>query len=236
MATFLLVHGGFHGGWCYSRVAAKLRAKMHDVYTPTLSGLGERAHLAGQSINLLTHVQDIVAVIHSHDMSDVILCGHSYGGMVITGVAGQVGERIRTLFYLDAAVPENDQSLFDVIGPERTLHMLEAAGKTGTMVPPPPFGAEFFQVNSSDIEWVDRLCTAHPIGSFIQKLRYTGKETLVTRRTFVLCERYRSINHATYAKVKNLPGWKAVSLDCGHELMVDDPSALAALLLEELER
>jgi pimeloyl-ACP methyl ester carboxylesterase len=168
---------------------------MHDVYTPTLSGLGERAHLAGQPINLSTHVQDIVAVILSQDLHDVILCGHSYGGMVITGVAGQVGERIRTLFYLDAAVPENDQSLFDIIGPERTLRMLEDAGETGTMMGSP--GAEFFQVNSADIEWVDRMCTPHPIGCFIQKLRYTGKEALVTRRTYVLCERWRSVNHPT---------------------------------------
>jgi pimeloyl-ACP methyl ester carboxylesterase len=234
MATFVLVHGGFHGGWCYSRVAARLRAQMHDVYTPTLSGLGERAHLAGQPINLSTHVQDIVAVILSQNLDDVILCGHSYGGMVITGVAGQVGERIRTLFYLDAAVPENAQSLLDIVGPERALRFLEAAGETGAMIVSP--GAELFQVNSADIEWVDGLCTPHPIGSFIQKLRYTGKEALVTRRTYVLCERWRSVNHATYAKVKDLPGWKAVSLDCGHDVMVDDPDALTALLLEELGR
>src|SRR5579859_6610796 len=113
MAIFVLVHGGFHGGWCYARVAAELRAEGHDVYTPTLSGLGERAHLANHLINLSTHIQDIVAVIDTNDLQDVILCGHSYGGVVITGVAGLIGERIRTLFYLDAAVPEDGQSLFD---------------------------------------------------------------------------------------------------------------------------
>jgi pimeloyl-ACP methyl ester carboxylesterase len=175
-----------------------------------------------------------VAVIQSFDLNDVILCGHSYGGMVITGVAGQVGERIRALFYLDAAVPQNGQSLFDMIGAERTLLMLEAAGEKGTMIVSP--GSAFFQVNADDSDWVNRLCTPHPIGCFIQKLRYTGKEALVTRRTFVLCARFMSINHATYATVKNLPGWKAVSLDCGHDVMVDNPDALAALLLEELER
>jgi pimeloyl-ACP methyl ester carboxylesterase len=234
MTTFVLVHGAFHGGWCYSRVAAKLREQRHDVYTPTLSGLGERAHLAGQTINLSTHIQDIVAVIQSHNLNDVILCGHSYGGMVITGVAGQVGERIRTLFYLDACVPENEQSLFDIIGPERALLSLQAAGETGTMMVSP--GAEFFQVNPGDIEWVDKLCTPHPVGCFIQKLRYTGKEALVTRRTYVLCERWSSVNHPTYARVKDLPGWRAVSLDCGHDVMVDDPDALGALLLEEVGR
>src|SRR3982751_1433308 len=110
MATFVLVHGAYHGGWCYSRVAAKLRAQNHDVYTPTLTGHGERAHLAGQSINLSTHIQDVVAEILAENLTDIILCGHSYSGMVITGVAGQVAERVRTLFYLDAAVPEDGQS------------------------------------------------------------------------------------------------------------------------------
>lgn len=234
MATFVLVHGSFHGGWCYSRVATRLRALGHEVYTPTLSGLGERAHLAGQPINLSTHVQDIVSVIQSQDLSDVILCGHSYGGMVITGVAGQIGERIKTLFYLDAPVPENGQSAFDIVGPEGTLPVLEAAGETGTMVA--PWKAEAFQVNSGDIEWVDRLCTPQPIGCYIQKLRHTGKEALVTRRTYVLCERFQWLNHGFYAKVKGLPGWKAVSLDRGHDVMVDDPDALAALLLEEMGR
>jgi pimeloyl-ACP methyl ester carboxylesterase len=234
VASFVLVHGAFHGGWCYSRVATKLRAQGQDVYTPTLSGLGERAHLAGQAINLSTHIQDVVSTILNEDLTDVILCGHSYAGMVITGVAGQVGERIRTLFYLDAAVPEDGQSVFDMIGPEQALSRLEAAGATGTMVEPPE--GEVFLANSDDIEWVDRLCTRHPIASFIQKLRFTGNEALVTRRTYVLCERFRSINHPTYAKVKALPSWKTVSLDCDHDVMVSDPDMLAAVLLEELER
>jgi len=234
LATFVLVHGGFHGGWCYAPVAASLRSKGHEVHTPTLSGLGDRAHLAAQAINLSTHIQDVVAVIKSYDLSDVILCGHSYGGLVITGVAGQLGERIRTLFYLDAAVPSDGDSLFGMIGPERTLNMLDAAGETGTMSVSP--GAQFFAVDPENIEFVQEKCTTHPIGCFIQKLRFTGKEAMVTRRTFVCCERYPSINHATYARVKDLPGWRAISVDRGHDLMVDDPDLLSALLLQELER
>jgi pimeloyl-ACP methyl ester carboxylesterase len=234
MSTFVLVHGGFHGGWCYSRVAVKLRAQEHDVYTPTLSGLGERAHLSRYAINLSTHVQDVVATILTEDLTDVILCGHSYGGAVITGVAGQVGERIRSLVYLDAIVPENGQSVFHMLGPERAMRMLESAGETGMTIT--PFRAEVFQVNPRDIEWVDRFCTPHPLACFVQKLRFTGKEALVTRRTYILAERYRSINHATYERVKDRPGWKAVSLDCGHDVMVDAPDELATLLLEEVDR
>jgi pimeloyl-ACP methyl ester carboxylesterase len=234
MPTFVLVHGGFHGGWCYSRVAKRLRAEGHEVYTPTLSGVGERAHLAGQAINLSTHIQDVVATIVTEDLSDVILCGHSYGGMVITGVAGQVAERIRTLFYLDASVPEDGQSILDVLGPDVARIAVEMAGGDGIMME--PRGAEYFGINEADRAWVDQMCTPHPIGCFVQKLRFTGKEALVANRTFVLAERYQSANHDTYAKVKGRPGWKAVSLDVGHDVMVDDPEGLTKLLLEEVGR
>jgi len=234
MATFVLVHGAFHGSWCYSRVAAALRSHGHDVHIPTLSGVGELAHLSSHSINLSTHVQDVVSVIESDDLTDVILCGHSYGGMVITGVAGQVGERIRTLLYLDAVVPEDGQSAFDIAGPDITQLLLGLAAQNGTMMEPP--AAEFFQVNAKDVDWVNRMCTPHPVATFVEKLRHTGKESLVTRHTYVLCQQYPSVNHPTYAKVKDMPSWKTVSLDCGHDLMVDDPQTLTALLLDELAR
>lgn len=234
MATFVLVHGGFHGGWCYSRVAKRLRAEGHEVHTPTLSGVGERAHLAGQAINLSTHIQDVVATILTEDLRDVILCGHSYGGMVITGVTGRLGNRIRTLFYLDASVPEDGQSILDVLGPDMAKIAVEMAGGDGIMME--PRGAEYFGINEADREWVDRMCTPHPIGCFVQKLRFTGREAEVKNRTFVLAKRYESANHATYAKVKELPGWRAVALDCGHDVMVDDPEGLTKLLLEEVGR
>jgi len=235
MATYVLVHGGFHGGWCYSRVAKQLRGLGHEVYTPTLSGVGERAHLAGQAINLSTHVEDVVATIISEDLTDVVLCGHSYGGMVITGVAGRVAERIRTLFYLDAAVPEDNQSVFDLRGPEAALAFIEAASATGLLVA--PSSAQAFQVKAENADWVESHCTPHPIGCFIQRLRFTGKEASVQHRTYVLAERYTSpVTHAAYAKAKDLPGWKTATLDCGHDVMVDDPGALTKLLLEELER
>ena len=230
-ATFVLVHGAFHGGWCYARVVEKLRAEGHRVFAPTLTGLGNRAHLAGQAINLATHIEDIVSEIETNNLHDVILCGHSYAGMVITGVAGRLGKRIKTLFYLDAAVPEDGQSLFDLVGPARTAFMLAAAGNTGTMIA--PLKAEFFNVDAENAAWVDRLLTPHPIATFIQKIRYTGKETTIPHRTFVLCERYNSANHETYRKLKDRAGWKLVSLDRGHDLMVNNPDELVALLLAE---
>ena len=103
MATYVLVHGGGHGGWCYQRVARILRAAGHDVYTPTLTGLGERSHLVSADVDLDLHIRDIVAVLHYEDLRDVILVGHSYGGMVITGVADRATDRVGRLVYLDAA-------------------------------------------------------------------------------------------------------------------------------------
>ena len=107
MATYVLVHGAWHGGWCWNRVAPLLRAKGHDVYTPTLTGLGERVHLASPEVDLSTHVTDVVNVIEFEDLRNVILMGHSYGGQVITGVAGVIPQRIAQLAYLDAVVPND---------------------------------------------------------------------------------------------------------------------------------
>src|SRR4051812_34240279 len=117
MSTYVLVHGGGHGGWCYQRVARLLRSDGHEVYAPTLTGLGERSHLVGPQVDLDMHIQDVVALLHFEDLRAVILVGHSYGGMVITGVADRASDRIGRLVYLDAATPVNNQSLRDVAGP-----------------------------------------------------------------------------------------------------------------------
>src|SRR3954463_331818 len=129
MATYVLVHGGGHGGWCYQRVARLLRSGGHEVYAPTLTGLGERSHLVSPQVDLDMHVQDVVALLHFEDLRDVILVGHSYGGMVITGVADRASDRIGRLVYLDAATPVNNQSLRDVAGP-----IIEAVRPDGRVV------------------------------------------------------------------------------------------------------
>ena len=109
--TFVLVHGAWHGGWCWTRVASRLRALGHQVFTPTLTGLGERAHLSGPGVDLSVHVEDVVALLRCEELQDVVLCGHSYGGLVITGVAAQAGAALRGVVYLDAFVPPDGQSL-----------------------------------------------------------------------------------------------------------------------------
>jgi pimeloyl-ACP methyl ester carboxylesterase len=129
--TFVLIHGAWHGGWCYSRVARLLRNKGHDVLTPTLTGLGERSHLASPAVNASTHVQDVLNVIAFEGLDDIVLAGHSYGGQIITAVADAIPDKIRSLVYLDAFVGENGKSLFDMDVPSATAAYIDVAQSHG---------------------------------------------------------------------------------------------------------
>ncbi len=218
--TFVLVHGAWHGGWCWRRVADRLTAAGHRVFTPTLTGLGERSHLLGPSVNLSTHVTDIVNVLRWEELGEVVLCGHSYGGMVVTGVADLVPERIATLVYLDAFVPENGQSMQDLrpreIGPGLTM---------------PPIPAETFRVNAADRAWVDRECTPQPVQCITEKLALSGAYRAVQRRVYIRAADYPSpAFEPTYERLRSDPGWTVHRLPCGHDVMVDMPDALAELL------
>ena len=143
MSIYLIVHGGFSGGWGWRQVAQRLRKAGHEVYTPTLTGLGERAHLANPGINLATHIQDIVGVIECEDLWQVILVGHSSGSMVITGVAERTPERLARLVYVDTAIPKDGQSWFDLLGPAMAQKLGDLAMEQGDgwcipLIPDPP--------------------------------------------------------------------------------------------------
>ena len=131
MANFVLVHGAWHGGWCWVRVAHQLRLYGHRVVTPTLTGLGKRAHLLNRAINLDTHISDVIATIEAEELHDVVLCGHSYGGCVITGVADRATERLSAVVYLDAFIPEDGQSQRDLIPSDRRAGMTKLAEEKG---------------------------------------------------------------------------------------------------------
>ncbi len=183
-ATFVLVHGAWHGGWCYSRLARILRAKGHDVFTPTLSGLGERSNGYSPAINASTHVQDIVNVIDFEDLQDVVLVGHSYAGIVITKVADLMPERVRALVYLDAFVGEDDKSTFDFDLPEAVAaHLSRAQSSGGHTIPPVPSSA--FGVGIDDQAWVDAKCTPQPFATLSERLRLSGRFHDVTNRTYI---------------------------------------------------
>ena len=235
MATFVLVHGAFQGGWVYARVARILRQAGHDVYTPTLTGLGERSHLSNQAINLDTHIEDIVNVFKYEDLTEVVLCGHSYGGMVITGVAGKIGERIRTLVYLDAFAPAEGQSLLAINGEKNSLDVLEQASRNEGMIPPIPAAA--FNVNEADAAWVDTMCVPQPLATFVQGVRVGTESVSVANRTYVFAtENGGDWFRSTYARLKDNPRWRMHTVACGHNVMLDCPEELASLLLEELTR
>ncbi|HXQ51927.1 MAG TPA: alpha/beta hydrolase family protein [Stellaceae bacterium] len=219
--TFVLVHGAWHGGWCWRRVADRLTAKGHRVFTPTLTGLADRSHLLSESVNLSTHVADVVNLIRWEELKDVVLCGHSYGGMVVTGVADKVSERIASLVYLDAFVPESGQSL-----QELTNRQIPATGMSM-----PPVSAETFRVNERDRAWVDRQCTPHPLGTVREKLALTGAYRAVQRRHYIRATAYPSAPFdAFYERFKADPGWIVHQVSCGHDVMVDMPDALAEML------
>jgi pimeloyl-ACP methyl ester carboxylesterase len=169
-ATYVLVHGAWHGSWCWKRVRRFLRDTGHQVFTPTLTGLGERSHLNSATVDLSTHIADVVNLLRWEDLSDVILCGHSYGGSVITGIADRVPERVRTLVYLDAFVPEDGECLFD-LAPEHAQFMRLQAQTAGTGWNVPPIPAEHFNVNLRDAAWVNAQCTSQSIASFEERIK-----------------------------------------------------------------
>ena len=229
-ATYVLVHGAWHGSWCWKRVRKKLRDAGHEVFTPTLTGLGERSHLNSAGVDLSTHIADIVNLLRWEELSDVILCGHSYGGNVITGAADRVPERIRTLVYLDAFVPENGECLFDLNPPElgEQLRRLAKTARAGWNVPPIP--AERFNVNPRDAAWVNAQCTFQSIATFQERIRLNRLRT--HDATHILATGWNDSPFRAAHERAQTKGWKTRTISCGHEVMLDSPDELAELLLE----
>lgn len=230
MATFVLVHGAWHGGWCYARVARQLRARGHDVFAPTLTGLGERSHLLTGRIGLNTHIQDVLNVIKWEGLDDIVLCGHSYGGMVVTGVADAIPDKISVLVYLDAYVPKNGESVWDLVGEERrnTLEK-DAVPFGGHAILPPP--VEDFDVNERDRIWVRAKLTPQPMDTLRQAIRLSGGYNPSRRRVYVYAKG-RSSMEGFYPEFRDDPAWVIRVTDCGHDQMLDAPDQIAAILIE----
>ena len=233
--TFVLVHGAWSGGWCYARVAELLRSQGHRVFTPTLTGVGERSHLAGLfPITYSTHIQDIVNVILWEELHDVVLCGHSYGGMVITGVADASADRISALVYLDAIIPETGKSLFDVNrSAEVVAALLKATVASGGQFAP-ALPAAAFGINPADVALVDRLSTPHPLASFCEPVALTGAWRKIRKKTYVRATGwpgYEQLGFFSYQSIADEAGWTRLDIPCGHAVMLDAPDALADILV-----
>ena len=231
MSTFVLVHGAWRGSWIWKRVRRALQARGHEVFTPTLTGVGERSHLLTPQVNLETHIADVMNLIGWEELSDVVLCGHSYGGCVVSGVADRIPEKIRALVYVDAFVPENGQSLHDTLPPEARNEQIEAASKVGEGWKTPPIPAEAFNVNARDRDWVNRQSTLHPLASFQQPLRLTGAISRIGDITYILATDWSPSPFPQFYDKAKARRWKTLTMACGHDVMLDQPEELTEELL-----
>ena len=235
METYVLVHGGGHGGWCYRKVAKLLRDAGHEVYTPTLTGLGERRHLLSIDTDLSTHVADIVKTLEYEDLRGVILVGHSYGGMVITGVADRAADRIRELVYLDAAHPYDGQSLVDVAPTSMAFARSSSQMVNGVelvMWPNDQMVAAMGVSDPDDVAILRARMTPHPWKAFEERLSFVnGDAALRIPRTNINCT--ASLRHSSDAdRAKQLDGHRNFEIDTGHDLMMTEPRKVTDMLLE----
>lgn len=237
MATYVLIHGGGHGGWCYQPVANLLRARGHDVYAPSLTGLADREHLMSDAIDLNTHITDVVKLLQYEDLQDVILVGHSYGGMVITGVADRVPERIANVVYLDAAYPMDGQSLVDVAG-EVILEAREKARVVDgieLVLFPGDDPMNFYGVTDPEqIAWMEPKLTPHPWKCFETKLQLNDEATMrAIPQSFILSSvQTELLNDEMRAGLLALCEGRLWEIATGHDLMISEPEATADALLE----
>jgi pimeloyl-ACP methyl ester carboxylesterase len=233
MSTFVLVHGAWHGSWCWKRVRKILQAQGHDVFTPTLTGVADRSHLNAPSVNLDTHIEDVVNLIRWEELTDVVLCGHSYGGMVVTGIADRVPHRIRALVYLDAFVPEDGENLIQHIPSEQAAGLMEGMKAVGDGWKMPPIPAEVFNLNEADRDWVNSQCTMQSVETFQQPIRLTGGVEKISNVTYIRASGFEEGSpFPPFLEKARSKGWVTHEIDCGHDVMVDKPEQLSQLLLE----
>lgn len=234
MSTFVLVHGAWHGSWCWKRVRQALQSAGHEVFTPTLTGVGERAHLLSPHVDLTTHVDDVVNLIACEELSDVVLCGHSYAGCVVGGVVARVPDRLRAVVYLDAFVPEEGQSLHDSLPAEQRELQVDLAKNVGEGWRVPPIPAEVFNVNLTDRAWVDAKCTAQPIATFQQGV--VRRDLPAARTTYILATDWSGSPFPRFHDRATAHGWHTMAMHCGHDVMLDRPGELTRALLEVAAR
>ncbi len=240
MTTYVLVHGAFTGGWYWARVRARLQAAGHEVFTPSLTGSGDRAHLLSRAVTLRTHVQDIVELLVREDLHDVVLVGHSYGGMVITGVADREPGRLAHIVYLDAAYPVNGQNAAGGFaeGTGDALEAMAAAGPEDSswLLPPLPLAA-YGVTDPADVAWVGDRRTAHPLPTLNEAIVLRNPPPMV-RRSYLRCSRRQALIDLFGADPLQPMFERAVAdglaiglIDSGHDAMVSAADQVTAALL-----
>ena len=232
MATFVLIHGMWHGGWCWQKVVPFLRRAGHEVYTPTLTGLGERVHLHDHTIDLDTHLQDVVNVVEYENLQDVILVGHSFGGSLAPAIAEKIPARLAHLVNLDGPLPEDGKALKDLIGDYWTF-LQENAIDPNDPDRIQPIVDWTFGVSGPDLAWMQAKLTPHPLKPLITPLTLSNPAARTISRTFIHCVEGLSEDElAAEAKKFHALGWAYRSLPTGHDAMITAPEELTKILLE----
>lgn len=232
--TFVLVHGAFHGGWCWRRVADRLIAAGMRVFTPTMTGLGDRAHLMDPRVGFATFVQDVVGLIEAEELADIVLVGHSFGGAVITGVADKIPHRIARLIYLDAIVPESGRSALSLLPPEtQEIRLRTARATPGGLTIPLPTETMFDLPPGPDRDWVARRITPHPLASYTDPVMLNAPVGNGLPRLYIRCTDpvYPAVV-PSYDRVRAEGGWVLADIATGHDAMVSAPEALVELLMQ----
>jgi pimeloyl-ACP methyl ester carboxylesterase len=228
MSTFLVAHGSWSAGWVWKKMRPLMAARGHALFTPTYTGIGERSHLAHKDINLETHIEDVLQVLKFEDLRDVILIGHSYGGMVATGVADRARERIKHLVYLDAYAPEEGKSSHDYSSAERRERQRKEA-VDGWKV---PVGGVPADTSPEDKVWLTERRTPQPIQTYEQKFRYVNGP-LTLPRTFIYAKTPNPGDpFRPFMEKGRREGWKVYEIDSSHSPHVTAPEELMRILDE----
>jgi pimeloyl-ACP methyl ester carboxylesterase len=230
MATFMIIHGAWSAGWAWKKMRPRLRSLGHEIFTPTCTGLGERAHLAHPEVSLDTHIEDMLAVLECEDLHEVVLVGHSYGGLVATGVAERAAARLSQLVYLDAFVPHHGQSLFDLIpekARERNLEQARSEGE-GWRLPANPLPPD---TDAADVAWALPRRRMQPIKTFSTAVQSRGASQALPR-SYIYCTRSGpgDVFRQFADRAKASPQWRCFELDASHNPHITMPDTLAALL------
>jgi pimeloyl-ACP methyl ester carboxylesterase len=227
MTTYVLVHGAWHGGWCWGRISHALNATGSTVYTPTLTGLSDRAHLASPETDLTTHIADILGVLEMEDLTDVVLVGHSYGGIVVTAVADRAADRIAHLVYLDAIVPRDGQCLYSCVSPQAKAFFEEQAGDDWR-IPVAAASAQFLGLKrEEDIRWVLPRLKPHPVRTFWEAVQLNSTSSPLPR-TYINCIGDKPLGQPRSVQAEGIADYH--ELQTGHDAMVIAPQEVVELL------
>lgn len=233
MRTYVLIHGAWHGGWCWEATADHMRGQGHHVFAPTMIGLAERKHLLTPDIDLGVMIDDMVQYINDKELNDIILVGHSFAGAVITGIADQIPNKLHHLVYLDAAWLENGQSIFDTMEPEAVSRRVRLANSysNGLSIPPPPVKA--FGVNDASLaNYLEERLTPHPVAGYSCKLKLNNLEMNGVKADYIYCTEptYKPLRptRESIARIR----MKMHALPAPHGAMITHPIETAKMILE----